>query len=215
MSDSFFSFYAKYFILLCAVLGFYFTPKLKLYGTQNLPYFLIFLFLGECVATLLFKYKVYYLITPLYNYVLLPAQIIFYLWLIGYKFLSKKSFAKRLVFLYLTSLVIEVFVGLVMPLNIFSKSYSLGGIMLSYLVILYILQLTKSDEVITFYKNLHFWVCIGVALYYTLSFPFYTYYNTLLNKYENIFYVYRNIIGHLSVGMYLTFIFGMIWSKKT
>jgi hypothetical protein len=214
MSDNFFMHYAKYFILLCALVGFFYSNKLKYFKVLSLPYFLITVFIGECVGTYLKSIGYFTTTSNLFIYFLLPYQILYYLWLIGTKVLEKPKIAYSLISLFLLVFVIELIVGKNNPSYIFTKSFGLGGVLLSIMFLLFILKISKDDKVIKFYQNIYFWICIGVALYYTLSFPFYTYYNTLLIKYKDVFFVYRNIIMHFSVSMYLFFIIGFIWSKK-
>jgi hypothetical protein len=214
MNDSFFIIYAKYFILLSALVGFYYRNKLKSFNATSLPYFLLLVFLGECFGLYLSKKGADETSSNFYIYFMMPAQILFYIWFIGFKVLQKPKISIALIGLFLLVFIVEIFLGKQTTSEIFTRSFSLGGILLSVLVLLFILKLTKEDAVLTFNRNLFFWVCIGIAIYYTISFPFFTYYNTLLSKYEKVFLIYRNITYHLSVSMYLLFIIGFIWSKK-
>ena len=214
MSHSFFTNYGQYFILLCALVGLYYRNKLKTYNASYFPYFLLLVFIGEFVAYYLSKINKDDASSNIFIYFLLPVQILFYLWFVGNKILEKPTISFTLIGLFLLVFITEIVIGKEKPIEIFTRSFSLGGILLSLMFTLFILKLTKGEEVITFYRNLYFWICIGIAAYYTFSFPFYTYYNTLLNKHENVFYIYRSITNHLSLSMYLLFIIGFIWSKK-
>jgi hypothetical protein len=203
MSDAFFFNYAKYFILLCALVGFFYRNKLKSFNALSLPYFLLLVFMGECIGYYLVKHGTTKQSSNFYIYFLHPLQILFYIWFISIKVINKTKIALSLIGLFLLLFVIT------------TRSFSLGGILIAILFLLFVLKLTKDDMVITFHKNLYFWICLGVALYHTVSFPYYTYYNTLLAMHKDIFFLYRNIIGHFSLSMYLLFIIGFIWSKKT
>lgn len=214
MSDSFFINYAKYFILLSALVGFYYRNKLKSFNATSLPYFLLLVFLGECFGVYLSKKGADDASSNFFIYFMLPVQILFYMWFISFKILAKPKIGIALIGFFLLVFIVEIILGKQTTSEIFTRSFSLGGILLSVLVLLFILKLTKEDAVLTFNRNLFFWVCIGIAVYYTISFPFYTYYNTLLYKYENVFFIYRSITRHLSLGMYLLFIIGFIWSKE-
>jgi hypothetical protein len=214
MSNLFFFIYAKYFILLCALVGFFYRNKLKTFNALILPYFLLLVFISEYIGYYLIKHGAEKISRYMFIYYLLPAQILFYIWFIAIKVLNKSKIAYGLIGLFLLVFIIEIFIGKSNPDYIFTKTYGLGGILLSILFLLFILKITRDDKVLKFYQNLYFWICIGVALYYTLSFPFYTYYNTLLTNHKDVFYLYRNIINHFSSCMYLLFIIGFIWSKK-
>lgn len=214
MSDSFFFNYGKYIILLTAIVGLLYWHKLKKMQAHYLPIFLLLVFAGECVG----QYYIYYNYTiseKLYYYFLLPAQILFYLWIVAFKALRSPKTGYIIMALFLTVFLLEVIITKNYKDYVISKSYSLGGILLSILVLLYVLQLAKSKFVLTFFWDIFFWVCMGISIYYTLSFPFYSFYNTLLYKYEGIFIVYRNVTSHLSFLMYLILIVGFICSKKT
>ncbi len=214
MSNIFFIHYAKYFILLSALVGFFYSQKLKSFNVKILPHFLIIVFISECVGSYLRLIEYLKTSSHLYIYFLLPLQILFYLWLIGIKILEKPKISYGLISLFLVVFMIEIIIGENNPNYIFTKSFGLGGILLSIMFLLFILKITRDEKVINFYQNINFWICIGVAVYYTFSFPFYTYYNILLVKYKDVFNLYRNIVHHLSLSMYLLFIIGFIWSKK-
>ena len=215
MNDAFFQNYARYVILLCALVGFYCLPKLKSFNAGCFPYFLLLLFLGETVGYYLGKNGANSASSNLYIYFLLPVQILFYIWFIAIKALRKPKIAIGLIGLFTLQFLLEIFIGEGGSGDVRTKSYSFGGILLSILILLFILKLTRGDMVITFYQNPYFWICIGVAVYYTVAFPFFTYYNTLLNGYKRVFYVYRSITYHLSFSMYLLFIIRFICSKKS
>ncbi len=214
MSDYFFFHYGKYIILVCAIVGFIFWHKLKSLQTHYLPIFLSIVFIGESIGYYLVTNKEYNISESLYYYFLLPVQIIFYVWLIATKGLHKPKLALGLCITIILVLLLEIIITKNNSLYVISKSYAFGGIVLSFLVILYILKLVKSDLLLTFHQNIFFWIGLAVSIYYTLTFPYYTFYNTLLYKYESVFIVYRNLVGHLSFSMYLIFIIGFIWSKE-
>ncbi len=214
MSTTFFMYYAKYFILLCALVGFYYKNKLKTLNVVTLPYFLLIVFIGECIGSYLRSIGYFKTSSHLYIYILLPLQILYYLWLIGIKVLEKPKIAYTLISAFLVVFITEIIIGKINPNYVFTKCFGLGGILLSVMFLLFILKITKDEKVIKFYENINFWICMGVAIYYTFSFPFYTYYNTLMVNYKDVFILYRNITYHLSLTMYLLFVIGFIWSKK-
>ncbi len=207
--------FAKYFILLCALVGFYYKHKLKHFKVESLLFFLLIVFMGECVVSYLRSIGYSNISRQHINfYFLLPFQILFYLWLIGIKILEKPKIAYRLISLFLIVFIIEIIIGKNIPKYVFTISFGLGGVLLSIMFLMFILKITRDEKVINFYQNLNFWICIGIAVHYTFSFPYYTYYNTLWVNNRDVFNLYRNIVLHLSLSMYLLFIIGFVWSKK-
>lgn len=87
-----------------------------------------------------------------------------------------------------------------------------GALFLATTIILYFIELLRSDKVLIYHKMISFWISIGLLIYYVGNIPFTLKWNTymLFPKLHNLFL----IVYVLAITMYLIFAFGFIWSNK-
>lgn len=88
----------------------------------------------------------------------------------------------------------------------------IGALFLITTIILYFIELLRSNKVFIYYKMISFWISVGLLIYYTGNIPFTLKWNTymLFPKLHNLFI----IVYVLAITMYLIFTFGFIWSNK-
>ena len=88
----------------------------------------------------------------------------------------------------------------------------IGSLFVTITVIFYFIELLKSEKIITFHRELLFWISVGILLYHSGTIPFTLKWNgyMLIPGIHKLFLI--NTI--LALTMYLTFTFGFIWSKK-
>tara|TARA_R110002049_G_scaffold2846_13_gene23193 strand:+ start:1560 stop:2186 length:627 start_codon:yes stop_codon:yes gene_type:complete len=99
-------------------------------------------------------------------------------------------------------------------INLQDYTVLIGAIIVSLFMIFYLKELLKSDKIITFQKDLSFWITIAFLLYYLSTIPFYTvlYVISLESKTgKEILFTVQNLIIILTQ---LCFISGLIWSTK-
>ncbi len=87
-----------------------------------------------------------------------------------------------------------------------------GSLFLITTIIFYFIELLRLNKIIVFYKNLLFWISIGLLLYHSGTIPFSVKITSyaLLSGIHHLFF----IVYFLAFMMYSTFTFGFIWSKK-
>ena len=204
----------KYMELAAAVTGFIYWKKLKKNYYKWFPVYLAIIAACEFIGYLL-KLKAIAGNKELYSYFVIPLEFLFFHWMY-YKTFGKKGKTVVLICsaLYLLSFVAENFIIQGTNLFFFSLSYSIGNITLLVLIIIYFLDLMKSQRIIVFYKDLFFWINSGLVLFYLGTFPYYGLFNFLVKENYDIFIGLTWAMVILDLLMYLFFIIGFIWSKQ-
>jgi hypothetical protein len=199
---------------LAAVVGWLFRPKFKNTILGTFPFYLTFIFLGECVGFFTQKPEWKQLNETLHEFFIIPIEFIYFFWLLSKATAGAKS--KKILFpfilLYLVSLVIE---NLIKTQFIFlSISYTLGNLLLLILIIRYLFQLISSDEILTYSSNPFFYISIGLLLFYLGTFPFYALKNYLwaYHKQIGLYYWYSMMV--LNCMMYAMFTLSFIWRPR-
>lgn len=150
-----------------------------------------------------------------YDYFVIPGEFIFYYWLF-YKTFNTKKYSK-LPLLCIIAYVISLFIDIIYfskhQFPFYSFSYSVGNLLLLILILLFFIQLTSSDAVLTYRGDMMFWICVGLLIYFLGSFPYYGLRNTFAYKYRNINITYNYIVLILDCIMYLMFSLSFVWGK--
>lgn len=92
--------------------------------------------------------------------------------------------------------------------------FIVGAIFLTIIILLYFIELLRSEKIVTFHKSLLFWISVGLLIFYTSTIPFRVVQNIYATS-PDISIVKLFIIKYiLAIAMYVIFSFGFIWSKK-
>jgi hypothetical protein len=93
------------------------------------------------------------------------------------------------------------------------KDYTvtLGALVVSVFMILYLRELLNSTKIIDYKRELSFWITVGMLFYYLSTIPFLALVYILKLKDVLLFY----IIHFITIITHLCFIFGLLWSKRT
>jgi hypothetical protein len=147
----------------------------------------------------------------MYSYFVVPLEFLF-MYFLYYKNLPK-HFHKTV---FALSLIYILFWGaeLIFVQHTkwiwFSMSYSVGSIIMLILGIIYFLQLLKSEKLLTYKKQIFFWVNLGLMLFYVGTFPFYATMSVLYNEAPNLYAFLYWMSKILDYVMYIFFIIGFL-----
>jgi hypothetical protein len=203
----------KYMELAAAVAGFMYWGKLKNSHFKWFPVYLAIISACEFTGYMLIQ-KGIAGNKQLYTLFVIPLEFLFLHWFY-YRELNRqgKRIAISCSILFVFSLAAEVFLLKESKNFFFSLSYSIGNITLLVLSITYFVDLMKSVRIVTFYKELFFWVNVGVILFYLGTFPYYGLFNLLVKEQYNVFISLTWAMVILNNLMYLLFVTGFIWGK--
>jgi hypothetical protein len=93
-----------------------------------------------------------------------------------------------------------------------SLSYTIGTLFILLYLILFFINLARSEQILGFVKLTKFWMALGMLLFYLGCFPFYGLYNELAKNIE-LFIPLAIITLMLNHTMYSFFAIGFIWGK--
>ena len=127
--------------------------------------------------------------------------------------LRLKNVAKLFFVLYITLFLAEQFV---LPETYFKSSmFSLlsGYSMLLVLCMAYLVKLIRSDAILQFHTDMHFWLSVGLLLFYVIFMPFHTARTSLNNHYPDVFLVYWYVQMGAACIMYVCFTILFVWGK--
>jgi hypothetical protein len=182
-----------------------------------LPFYLLIIVTGEALGYYLAFVPSLNKYNPiLFNFILLPFQIIFFHWLL-YKniLLYNKVKANWVIYgmlLYCMCLIIDWFFIPETSLWVSTFSFSVGMLLLLLAVLLFFYYYINSNDIIFFKRDRIFWICLGLFIYYIATLPFEGLRNTLL-KQPRLFMLYWYIDMGLACIMYISFIISFIWAK--
>ncbi len=111
-----------------------------------------------------------------------------------------------LIFIFIADAVINTNITTAMQI----LTYISGAIILVSLVSAYLIQLLQSDQVMEFYKSKHFWVSLGLLLFYIPFIPVIICLNYALSDAGFI----MQIIIALNVIMHACFLIAYLWASK-
>jgi len=88
-----------------------------------------------------------------------------------------------------------------------------GALVILLCVTLYFIEILKSEQILTFYKSLNFYISAGILLWWLIITPL-VFYNMYFSSADWDFVVLQDTIYILSnILMYSTFTFGLIYAK--
>jgi hypothetical protein len=174
-------------------------------------WFLLIIFLLECYG----KWGIWYLFskTKFYNYFVIPLEFIFWYWLY-----AAKSFKNKKLFYFFTTLYIISFIPSELYFKeskiFYSFNYTLGCVLLMFLVFKEYYNQINSSNILSFSKNKMFYINIGVTLFYIGTLPCITFY-PILREHQEIWKLYYNYFLISNILMYLLFAASFIWGKQS
>ena len=99
-------------------------------------------------------------------------------------------------------------------INLQSYTVLLGAIIVSLFMIFYFKELLKSDKIISFQKDLSFWITIGFLLYYLTTIPFYTVLYIIIIESKAEQQLLFNLQSVIVILTQLCFISGLLWGTN-
>lgn len=94
-----------------------------------------------------------------------------------------------------------------------SFSSTVGNLLLLILIWSFFIQLVSSNAILTFRRNMLFWVSLGLLLFYLGAFPYYGLRNILARDFKEVYIIYTYIVYVLDILMYVMFTISFIWGK--
>lgn len=201
-----------------ALIGLLYLPRVKNTYWKYFAVYLVLIFLGETLA----KQNVFSKDGKIqfYNYLVIPAQFIFFYWLY-----AAKSFKKPKLFYLFSVLYILSFIPHEILFNskkiIFSLNYTLGSLFLLYLVVLEYYRQVNSSNILNFSDNRLFYINWGVTVFYIGTLPLFSFWSVFPKQTDifRIYYIYFQISGIIMYALFaVSFILGKendkVWDKQ-
>ena len=151
----------------------------------------------------------------IYTWIVIPIEFIFFIWLY-YKYFQSSRFqiwVQSFGLMYILAFVADMAWLRNLQFAFSSLSYLIGSIFILLLIMFYFLRLIKDEKVLTFKKDMMFWVSTGLLVFFLGSLPFYGLWNTLMTKVPKIFNLYWMVQMFFNCLMYLFFAFAFLWGK--
>lgn len=145
--------------------------------------------------------------------IVVPFEMLFISWFF-YKTLNTKSRGITLAgaAIYMAALVLEKMLFQNNSYYFQSLSYSIGNLFILIYLILFFIELVKSNNLFIFKRLTVFWIACGMLIFYLGTFPFYGLYNELAKDLD-VFMPVAWVATSLNYCMYLLFTIGFIWGK--
>ena len=202
------------FYIAVVILAFKYQEKFDEPVLKLLPYFFLIdlsLSLITIIITKLFNSYNVWLINLIFAF-----ELSFYFYFY-YQLLKNKKYKK---FTLIAGVIFAIYFITTFALSenknfYMEKPFFTGTIFAIIIMMLYILDMLASDDFLYIHKHLIFWVTVAFLLYLVIPFPL-SFWMSLFNKYgsESIGKAYLYIQTFANSMMYLTLIFGILWSKK-
>ena len=204
------------FEVAACITGFIYWKKIRSSYWKFFPVYLAVISLSELIGKYLNYAGFNGIKVGLYNYFVIPLEILFFIWLFYKDF--ERSNTRRLpvaaACIYITCWLADMFVIAKNPLWwVQSFSYTLGILLMLTLILTLLYILATGDDILFIKTNMMFWVCLGLFVFYFCSLPFFGMGNYLFTHYGNIYIWYAYAIYVLNYIMYSLFIIAFIWGK--
>jgi hypothetical protein len=176
--------------------------------------YLLFIAVGELVAHYCVREGHVSITKFLTHWVLIPTEFFFFYWFY-HRCLHKRLHKKYCVAFAAVSIVFRILEFTVWrdeKFSFSSLSYLVSSVFLIALMMLYLAQFMRSDNIIHYHRHFDFWVTLGLLVYYLGSFPLFAFYNYLHSVEPDFFFGYWRIQMFLNILMYLIFSFSFIWT---
>lgn len=174
-------------------------------------YYLVTVFICEVIGKWGGEY-ISFSKTKYYNYIIIPFQFIFFYWLYAVKSFKNKRLFWIVTLLYVISFVLSRLFFKESKVY-FSFNYTLGCLLLMFLVIKEYYNQVNSISILHFNENRMFYINLGVTLFYIGTLPFFTFYS-LLRAYIQIWNIYFDYFLVSGIVMYVLFSISFIWGKQ-
>lgn len=197
--------------LIAVLAGIYKFKTVKNTYWKWFVFYLIYIFIVEIIMQVaVYKYKVK--LGNYLSYIQIPIQFVFLFWLYAYQSLKNKRLFWVLFSIFFISLSLEHIFSSLTNFTFKSLNYSIGTLLLLYLVGKEFFKQIKSDAILDFYYNKMFYINLGVILFYIGNIPFFGLYYPILKIPEiwNSYYIYFMISNCI---MYLLFAASFIWGR--
>lgn len=202
--------------LMACIAGFLSWNKIRKTYWRWFPIYLALIVVTEvAMEWATYRYQAFALNSQVYQYWGIPLQFYFLFYLFHQFFRAEKPSRWPLVFagLYFISWVADLLYFSRGKYAFASFSYSVGNVLLLLLILLSFFRFANSRELVKFRESMHFWLCIGVMIFYLGTLPFYGLRNTLYLYYEPVFWAYYYCQFGLNCLMYGCFTIAFIWGK--
>ncbi|MCW3121404.1 MAG: hypothetical protein JWQ38_896 [Flavipsychrobacter sp.] len=203
------------FEVIACLVGLFKLNKLKKTYWVYFPFYLLFIIVCELIGWYLSESNMLLENGKFFNYFEIPIEFGFMFWLFHQTFKNSK-FNKLAVIcaaIYFVCWIVDGILLNIWHTFFYSFSYTVANLVLLILLLTYFIRLVFSDAILTFRKDMMFWVSLGMLMYYMGSFPYYGLRNTLARDYYSLYVKYSYLEYILNCTMYLMFTFSFIWGK--
>ncbi|KIA93309.1 hypothetical protein OC25_12775 [Pedobacter kyungheensis] len=195
-----------------ALIALYYFRRLKRQHWRYFIYYLLLIFACEVIGKWGGEW-ISFSKTKYYNYIVIPFQFIFFYWLYAVKSFSNKKLFWLIAALYVLSFMLSRLFFKESKVY-FSFNYTLGCLLLMFLVIKEYYNQVNSLDILNFQANRMFYINLGVTLFYIGTLPFFTFYS-LLRAYIQIWDIYFDYFLISGIVMYILFSISFIWGKQS
>jgi branched-subunit amino acid transport protein AzlD len=171
--------------------------------------YLVFIAISETLSKFVFHFYEPFM-SNYYSFFVIPLEFITIFWLYSYKSLNRKKLFWISVGIYLVSLL--PYYTLEDNKMVKSLNFTIGGFLISIMIILEYSKQMKSDDILKFRENMMFYINAAVGLFYVGTLPFFAFYNLLLNDMA-FFYDYYMFFLITNILMYTLFSIALLWGK--
>lgn len=202
--------------LTACITGFLYWKKIKTTHWSLFPVYLGIIVLGELAGKYFYYTSQSAARLGLYNFFLIPLQVLFFMWLFYREFGNKtvRRLAVLTAVVYILCWAADMFIIHHDPTWwIRSFSYTAGILLLLVLILVYVYKMATSNDILFIKTNMMFWVCIGLFVFYFCSLPFFGIGNYLFANHGRIYTVYAYGIYVLNMIMYSFFVIAFICGK--
>ena len=172
-------------------------------------YYLVFIAISELLSMFVFCYYEPFM-SNYYSYFVIPLEFTTIFWLYSYKSLNNKKLFWISIGIYLISLL--PYYMLEDNKMVKSLNFTIGGFMMSIMIILEYNKQMKSDDILKFRENMMFYINAAVGLFYVGTLPFFAFYNLIVNDFV-FFYDYYIFFLITNILMYTLFSIALLWGK--
>jgi len=206
----------RIFEFIACITGFIYWRKIKTSAFKWFPVYLGFIVISEYIGVSLHNTADNGMLNAaFFNYFEIPVEFLFFFAL--FYFTQTSGSYKKLIVLCACLYLLSWFLDMVVLKNIegafHSFSCTTGNLLLLVVILRYFVFLVTSNNILYFWKDMLFWICTGLLVYYLGTFPYYGLRNTLALNYPNLFTTYSYIVYILDSLMYIMFTFSFIWGK--
>ena len=199
--------------IIAFLVGVFYMRSLKRSKFILFVFYLGIIISSELLYDLLLKNNIKF--QNLHIYFVIPLEFLFFHWLY-YQFSTTREKRRIIVcgVIYIIAFFIErVFLNDPQKYSFSSFSYTIGNVVLLFVIFQYFIRLINSERILYFYHERLFWISCGLLLFYLGTSPYFGLNNYLYNSYPNIFWKYVYVMYFLNCSMYLLFAASFIWGK--